>query len=188
MLWALSLGVALLLANRAAAEPATTTPAACLSAQQLSPGEKTTRMAFVPGGAFSMGSNRHRPEERYTHVVHVEGFWIDRTEVTNAQFAAFVEATGHVTQAERGGDPKIHTAMPKEFMVPGSIAFIMPTDTGRSGRITQWFQYVGGSFLCAFNYCARYRPAVRQPQEADLSAAHIGFRTVRNAVKRPLGD
>jgi len=339
MLWALSLGVALLLANRAAAEPATTTPAACLSAQQLSPGEKTTRMAFVPGGAFSMGSNRHRPEERYTHVVHVEGFWIDRTEVTNAQFAAFVEATGHVTQAERGGDPKIHAAMPKELMVPGSIAFIMPTDTGRGGRISQWFQYVaganwrhpegpgssivgrenhpvvhvafedalayarwlghslpteaqweyaarggrdgeddwssafegdgkpmantwqgifpvlnslddgyagtapvgcfrpngyglhdmignvwewtsdwyrsghapdnaiepqgpsladlrlatgqvpskaikGGSFLCAFNYCARYRPAARQPQEVDLGAAHIGFRTVRSSERR----
>jgi formylglycine-generating enzyme required for sulfatase activity len=46
----------------------------------------------------------------------------------------------------------------------------------------------GGSFLCAFNYCARYRPAARQPQEVDLSAAHIGFRTVRNAVKQPARD
>jgi hypothetical protein len=46
----------------------------------------------------------------------------------------------------------------------------------------------GGSFLCAFNYCARYRPAARQPQEVDLSAAHIGFRTVRNAVKQPVHD
>jgi formylglycine-generating enzyme len=56
-----------------------------------------------------------------------------------------VEATGHVTQAERGGDPKIHAAMPKELMVPGSIAFIMPTDTGRGGRISQWFQYIAGA-------------------------------------------
>jgi formylglycine-generating enzyme len=40
----------------------------------------------------------------------------------------------------------------------------------------------GGSHLCAHNYCARYRPAARQPQEADLSAAHLGFRTV---LKRP---
>jgi len=38
----------------------------------------------------------------------------------------------------------------------------------------------GGSHLCAHNYCARYRPAARQPQEADLSAAHLGFRTVLN--------
>jgi formylglycine-generating enzyme required for sulfatase activity len=42
----------------------------------------------------------------------------------------------------------------------------------------------GGSFLCASNYCARYRPAARQPQEFDLSAGHIGFRTVRNIIKQ----
>ena len=40
----------------------------------------------------------------------------------------------------------------------------------------------GGSYLCASNYCARYRPAARQPQEVDLSAAHIGFRTVLNVA------
>ena len=38
----------------------------------------------------------------------------------------------------------------------------------------------GGSYLCASNYCARYRPAARQPQEVDLGAAHIGFRTILN--------
>src|SRR5207302_11403504 len=38
----------------------------------------------------------------------------------------------------------------------------------------------GGSYLCASNYCARYRPAARQPQEVDLGAAHLGFRTVLN--------
>jgi formylglycine-generating enzyme len=46
----------------------------------------------------------------------------------------------------------------------------------------------GGSFLCASNYCARYRPAARQPQEADLSAAHIGFRTVRNLAGGSSGE
>jgi sulfatase modifying factor 1 len=30
------------------------------------------------------------------------------------------------------------------------------------------------------NYCSRYRPAARQPQESNLSAAHLGFRTVLN--------
>ena len=38
----------------------------------------------------------------------------------------------------------------------------------------------GGSYLCASNYCARYRPAARRPQEVDLSAAHLGFRTILN--------
>ena len=38
----------------------------------------------------------------------------------------------------------------------------------------------GGSHLCAHNYCARYRPAARQPQEENLSAGHLGFRTMLN--------
>jgi sulfatase modifying factor 1 len=38
----------------------------------------------------------------------------------------------------------------------------------------------GGSYLCALNYCARYRPAARHAQETDLGAAHLGFRTVLN--------
>ena len=102
-------------------------------------------MIFIPGGTFTMGSDRHRPEERYTHAVSVEGFWIDRTEVTNAQFAKFVAATGYVTRAERGGDPKIHVNMPKQFLEPGSVAFIMPTDVSRGGSVTQWFQYIAGA-------------------------------------------
>jgi formylglycine-generating enzyme len=45
----------------------------------------------------------------------------------------------------------------------------------------------GGSYLCTYNYCARYRPAARQPQENDLGAAHLGFRTVRQP-KASLGS
>jgi sulfatase modifying factor 1 len=41
----------------------------------------------------------------------------------------------------------------------------------------------GGSYLCAQNYCARYRPAARHPQDVDLGAAHLGFRTVLNKPK-----
>jgi formylglycine-generating enzyme required for sulfatase activity len=42
---------------------------------------ETAGMAFIPGGTFSMGSESHRPEERFTHVVRVDGFWIHRHEV-----------------------------------------------------------------------------------------------------------
>jgi formylglycine-generating enzyme required for sulfatase activity len=38
----------------------------------------------------------------------------------------------------------------------------------------------GGSYLCTPNFCARYRPAARQPQELSLGASHLGFRTVLN--------
>lgn len=65
-------------------------------------------MAFIPGGTFVMGSDRQQPEERFTHIVRVDPFWIDRHEVTNAQFSRFVAATHYVTLAERGLDPKSH--------------------------------------------------------------------------------
>ena len=45
----------------------------------------------------------------------------------------------------------------------------------------------GGSHLCAHNYCSRYRPAARQPQEDNLSTAHVGFRTVLVAAKAAEG-
>ena len=58
-------------------------------------------MVRVPAGEFLMGSDRFYPEERPVHRVAVDGFLLDRDPVTNAEFAAFVEATGHVTRAER---------------------------------------------------------------------------------------
>ena len=106
---------------------------------------ETAGMAFIPGGTFKMGSERHQPEERFTHVVRVDGFWIDRHEVTNAQFKQFVDATGYRTLAERGLDPKTHPDMPKDLLVPGSVVFIQPTDLRQGGRITQWWQYVAGA-------------------------------------------
>ena len=65
-------------------------------------------MVWVPGGEFVMGSNDHYPEEAPTHRVQVDGFFIDRTPVTNAQFRKFVEETGHVTQAELTPDPALY--------------------------------------------------------------------------------
>ena len=60
-------------------------------------------MVWVPGGEFLMGSDHKlaQKNERPAHKVRVSGFWMDRTHVTNAQFAAFVKATGYVTTAER---------------------------------------------------------------------------------------
>ena len=62
-------------------------------------------MVLIPAGTFRMGSDRFRPEERPVGTVRVGTFWIDRHDVTDAQFAAFVRATGHVTVAERPLDP-----------------------------------------------------------------------------------
>jgi formylglycine-generating enzyme required for sulfatase activity len=66
-------------------------------------GEPRDGMVWVPPGEFTMGSVGAfaRPDEAPPHRVRVAGFWIDRTEVTNRQFAEFVEATGYVTTAEK---------------------------------------------------------------------------------------
>ena len=68
---------------------------------------RTTDMVWIPGGTFRMGSDKHYAEEAPVHRVTVDGFWIDRTPVTNRQFTRFVIATGHKTNAEIPPDPRI---------------------------------------------------------------------------------
>src|SRR3990172_3651170 len=90
-------------------------------------------MNWIPGGEFTMGSDHRlaRLDERPLHRVHVDGFWMDETEVTNAQFRAFVEASGYVTTAEKPPDveevlrqsPPGTPPPPKEKLVPGSLVF-----------------------------------------------------------------
>jgi formylglycine-generating enzyme required for sulfatase activity len=64
------------------------------------------RMVWIEGGKLRMGSDRRYPEEALAHRVRVDGFWIDRTPVTNHQFREFVAAMGYVTVAEIAPDPK----------------------------------------------------------------------------------
>jgi sulfatase modifying factor 1 len=68
--------------------------------------EPPAGMKAIPGGVFLMGSDSPEawPAERPAHRVRIDPFWIDETEVTNAQFRAFVEATGYLTTAERKPD------------------------------------------------------------------------------------
>src|SRR5437764_10361751 len=63
-------------------------------------------MVWVAGGEFTMGNDARPgwPDERPAHRVRVGGFWMDETDVTDAQFRAFVEATGYVTTAEKPVD------------------------------------------------------------------------------------
>lgn len=60
-------------------------------------------MVYIPAGETLIGSQRFHADERPLRTAHVDGFWMDVHEVTNAQFAAFVDATGYVTVAERNG-------------------------------------------------------------------------------------
>jgi formylglycine-generating enzyme required for sulfatase activity len=270
------------------------------------------KMRWVPGGSFVMGDDPQYPEEGPPRTVTVEGFWINAHEVTNAEFATFVNATGYKTMAER--NPPQLPGAPPEMLVPGSAVFNTPSQqdpswwrwvagaqwrhpsgpkesiagrdrepvvqiawqdaeayarwagkqlpseaqweyaarggaaalpepvdakgqpqanyyqgvfpvknlnkdgyVGRApvgcfkpnnfglydmiGNVWEWTSasgsrtdaseevnvIKGGSYLCAANYCARYRPAARQFQERGVGTDHIGFRLV-DAVKAPPGQ
>ena len=274
-------------------------------------GASNPEMVWIEGGRFTLGENPRYPEEGPPREVEVDGFWMSRTEVTNAQFAEFVEETGYTTRAER--PPPALPGAPPELLQPGSAVFRVPTpdnpnwwtwmpgamwqqpsgpgssiagrgndpvvqvtfedaeayaswagvslpseeqweyaaragspvlpepvdeagnavanyyqgvfparDLGEDGftsrapagcfepnafglhdmigNVWEWTTggsgsasegalptriIKGGSFLCAANYCARYRPAARQYQEIDLGTDHIGFRVVDMARPAP---
>lgn len=302
--------------HKNAAESRPKSNAACgVQDKQVSPADgRLTGMVLIPGGRFTPGSRQGYADERPAGEVRVKGFWMDRTEVTNARFAEFVRATGHVTVAERQGwsvvfreltdsqdgnwwhverganwrhpegpqsdvrgresEPVVHVALADALAYARWLGHDLPTENeweyaarangkqelldrapvdaqgrpaanfwqgmfpylntredgyaGRSpvgcyaangfglydmiGNVWEWTldAYVGvrqphgsgdpvdalpsksestsarsavkvikgGSFLCAPDFCARYRASARHPQEADLPVAHVGFRTV----------
>lgn len=107
---------------------------------------ETAGEVFVKGGRFAMGSDTQRPEERASHEVAVSSFFIDRTEVTNAEFAAFVEATGYVTIAERGIGEAARGRLPEALLRPGGMVFSPPTEAvGDLTDVTQWWRWVEGA-------------------------------------------
>ncbi|MEM8701474.1 MAG: SUMF1/EgtB/PvdO family nonheme iron enzyme, partial [Pseudomonadota bacterium] len=80
----------------------------------------------LEGGTFTMGSDRHYQEERLTRNVTLSPYAIQATEVTNRQFADFVEATGYVTTAEVDLDPSKYPNMPADLLRAGSMVFAQP--------------------------------------------------------------
>ncbi len=112
-----------------------------------SKGEDRTHagMAWIPGGTFVMGSNRHYPEEAPVHRVTVSGFWIDRTPVTNRQFQQFVEATGYVSVAEIAPDAKDYPGALPHMLKPGSLVFTPPRHPVDLRDWSQWWRFEFGA-------------------------------------------
>ncbi|HTZ35192.1 MAG TPA: SUMF1/EgtB/PvdO family nonheme iron enzyme, partial [Stellaceae bacterium] len=105
----------------------------------------TADMAWIPGGAFRMGSDAHYPEESPVRHAAVDGFFIDRDPVTNRAFARFVAATGYVTVAERPLDPASYPGVAPDMLQPGSLVFMPPADGMRVRAPTDWWDFVLGA-------------------------------------------
>ena len=102
-------------------------------------------MVWIPGGEFLMGSEDFYPEEKPVHRVRVDGFWMDKYQVTNAQFGAFVEATGYVTMAERKPDPAQYPDADPALLVPGSLLFRKTVGPVDLAYYQQWWAFVPGA-------------------------------------------
>jgi sulfatase modifying factor 1 len=102
-------------------------------------------MVWVPGGRFAMGANDFYPEERPVHRVHVSGFWMDASPVTNAQFAAFVAAADYKTVAERAPDPARYPGVRLDLLVPGGLVFRKTKTRVSLDDPRRWWAYVPGA-------------------------------------------
>lgn len=136
-----------------------TGPAACCAILPkrfgIAPATRPVGMRWIPGGQFTMGSTTPdaRPDERPLHKVKLDGFWIDETDVTNAQFRKFVEATGYVTTAEKKPDweemkkqlPPGTPKPPDDKLVAASIVFRPPSHPVALDDVSQWWEWVPGA-------------------------------------------
>lgn len=121
----------------------------CLCLVGATRGEAPPGMKWIPAGEFVMGTDDADapPNERPAHRVKLDGFWLDETPVTNAQFRAFVEATGYLTTAEKPVDweelkkqvPAGTPKPPDEALRPGSLVFTPPDRPVDLRDLSQWW-------------------------------------------------
>jgi formylglycine-generating enzyme required for sulfatase activity len=112
-------------------------------------------MAWIPGGEFSMGSDAASEslcglpgvtrDALPIHRVYVDGFWMDKTEVTNEQFEEFVKATGYITVAEQKPTKEEFPTAPPENLVAGSTVFTPTPQSVKLDDYFQWWSYVPGA-------------------------------------------
>lgn len=112
-------------------------------------------MVWIPGGEFSMGTtdptsdicggNDPMPDARPIHRVYVDGFWMDTTEVTNAEFARFIAATHYVTVAERKPRAEDYPGAAPDMLVPGSVVFTETAGPVALDNALAWWRWVPGA-------------------------------------------
>jgi formylglycine-generating enzyme required for sulfatase activity len=112
-------------------------------------------MAWIAGGEFSMGAKepldldevgmRSVMDARPIHRVYVDGFFMDRTDVTNGEFAKFVAATRYITVAERTPRAQDFPGVPAADLVAGSAVFSPPDHPVSLDDYREWWSYVPGA-------------------------------------------
>src|SRR5271168_3895359 len=133
-----------------AATPAAFTPTVANPAP--APARAPAGMTWIPGGEFSMGAQdaadmndvgmKATLDSRPIHRTYVDGFFMDKTDVTNAEFAKFVKATGYVTIAERKPRAEDFPGAPPENLVAGSVVFAPPDHPVPLNDHFQWWTYI----------------------------------------------
>lgn len=141
-------------------------------------------MVWIPGNTFTMGAKENDklalPHEKPAHSVCVDGFFMDETEVTNAQFKKFVDATGYVTTAETSinwevmkktlpeGTPKPHDSI----LAPGSLVFFEEIKAVSSlNNWQQWWKWTIGA-----NWKHPYGPKSNLNGKENYPVVHISYK------------
>ena len=145
--------------------------AACSPRQSPPDTEGPAGMVKIPGGTFSMGlHSMMMPNARPVHEVTLDPFWMDVTEVTNRQYAAFVDATDYVTVAERPLDPADFPGVDPALLVPGSVVFKAPSHPVSLDDERQWWAYVPGA-----NWRHPLGPDSSIEDKMDYPVVHIAW-------------
>jgi sulfatase modifying factor 1 len=121
----------------------------------LTPVPSPDGMVWISGGEFAMGAMNSTAagesgmlaatDARPVHRVYVDGFWMDETDVTNEEFAAFVKATGYVTVAERKPTAEEFPGLPPDNLVAGSMVFSAPKHPVHPNDHYEWWKYTKGA-------------------------------------------
>ena len=135
-------------------------------------------MVFIPGGEFTMGSDHHYAEEKPAHRVKLDGFWIDASPVTNAQFRRFVRDTGHVTFAEIAPDPKDYPGALPHMLRAGSLVFVKSKGPVDLKNWSNWWTFGFGA-----DWRHPYGPGSSNKGLDDHPVVHISYRDAEAYAK-----
>ena len=135
-------------------------------------------MIWIPGGTFRMGSDRHYPEEGPVHRVTIDGFWIERTPVTNREFRKFVNETGYVTFAEIKPNAKDYPGALPHMLKAGSLVFTPPKRAVDLRDWSQWWNFKFGA-----NWRRPYGPRSSISGLDDHPVVHVAYRDAEAYAK-----